>query len=181
MNISTLTSLDWRALRNYMSLRAFEDLNTFLEALPQNSSKTILIAAGCIWGVAAVVCLYTTVKIQEISKISMQLAEAKALQPAVPQIKDTPVDPATIVAFVDQIKEIYKGLEIKANASNIVITAKSTTQFGEFREAVGHIQNGGAGWRVNLDRLCVGKECKQYPLAASVKITKVDVVAATSQ
>ena len=59
--------------------------------------------------------------------------------------------------------------------SAVSITSKATAGYAEFREAVGHVQNGGQGWRVNVDKLCVGRECKSFPLAALLKINKVSV------
>lgn len=166
---------DYRALNKYLNPKAADDLNAFLEKLPQNSNKTVLIVAGVIWACAAALGLFTTMKIQEFSRLSGENAEAQALLPRVPVLKDMPVDAAAIKTFVDELQKTYKGLEITGNATDIVIRAKATAQFGEFREAIGHVQNGGSGWRVNIDRLCVGKECQQYPLSASLKINKVSV------
>ena len=77
--------------------------------------------------------------------------------------------------YVEKTNDVYKGLTIKAQGPSVIITAKSTGYFGQFREAIGHIQNGGSGWRVNIDRLCVGRECDRSSLAAALKINKVSV------
>jgi hypothetical protein len=99
------------------------------------------------------------------------------LQPVVPVIKEVPVKAEDVREFVDKMSQTYQGVSIKANGSSILITADNTSAFGQFREAIGHIQNGGSGWRVSIDRLCVGRECKEggQPLAASFKISKVSV------
>jgi hypothetical protein len=170
-----IQKFDWRSLNKFASSKAADDLNVFLEKLPHNSSKTMLIVAGVIWANAAAMGLFTTMKMQEFSEISAAKAEAGAVLPRVPTIKDTAVDAGEVKTFVDELQKTYKGLEIAGSSSNIMVRAKGTSQFGEFREAVGHIQNGGSGWRVNIDRLCVGKECQQFPLSASLKINKVSV------
>ena len=175
MQLEQFKNIDWRGLQKYANPKAANDLNAFLEKLPQNTNKTVLIIAGVIWAFAAVLGLFTTIKIQEFSKLSAETAEAKAMLPVVPQLKDTSLDSAAVKTFVDELQKTYKGLEISGNSSDIVIRAKATAQFGEFREAIGHVQNGGSGWRVNVDRLCVGKECQQYPLSASLKINKIRV------
>jgi hypothetical protein len=175
MDTKKLKNFDWRSLQKYASPKAADDLNAFLEKLPQNTNKSILVVAGVIWACAGLLGLFTTIKIQEFSRLSAESSEAKAVLPRVPILKDTSVDAAAVKTFVDELQKTYKGLEIAGNSSDIVIRAKSTAQFGEFREAVGHVQNGGSGWRVNVDKLCVGKECKQYPLSASLKINKVRV------
>lgn len=175
LNIDSIKSFKWGSLRKLTTPQTADELNSFLESLPKNTSKSILVITGIVWGCAAVLGLYTTVKMQEFAEISVQREEAQALLPVVPQIRDIPVSSKEVKTFVDELQKIYKGLEIKGSSSNIIVNAKSTAQFGQFREAIGHIQNGGFGWRVNVEKLCVGKECRQFPLSATLKINKVSV------
>lgn len=175
MKLDKITKFDWRSLQKYTSPQAINDFNSFLEKMPQNTNKTLLIIAASVWAFAAVVGLYATVKMQEFSEVSLAREEAQALVPNVPVIKDKAVEAKMVAEFVDEMRKIYKGLEIQGNSANITIRAKSTAQYGEFREAIGHVQNGGSGWRVNVERLCVGKECLQYPLAAALKINQISV------
>ncbi len=175
MQLKELKDFDWRSLSKFFSPKAMDSMNDFLEKLPQNTSKSLLIIISVIWGSAAALGLYTTVKMQEFSEILMERDEAKALLPAVPKIQDKPVTAREVQSFVDELQKIYKGLEIKGNSSSIIIRAKSTSLFGQFRESIGHVQNGGLGWRVDVEKLCVGRECKQYPLSASLKINTVSV------
>ncbi|MCB1531842.1 MAG: hypothetical protein KDJ35_03130 [Alphaproteobacteria bacterium] len=170
-----MKSFDWSSLKKYASPKAADDLNDFLEKIPQNTNQTMLIIAGVVWGLAGATGLYTTVQLQQLTELRAELSEAKALQPAVPKIVDKPVDPGQVSAFIDQMKGIYSGLDVKASGGSVTITAESTGYYGQFREAISHVQNGGSGWRVNLDRLCVGRECERSPLAASLKINKVSV------
>ncbi len=173
--MKSVSKIDWRALNKYTSPKAMDDLNAFLEKMPQNTNQSLLIAAAIIWSFAAALGLYTTVKMQEFAEFSSESEEAQALLPPVPKIQNKPVNANEIKTFVEQLEEIYKGLEIKGNSANITIQAKSTSMYGQFREAIGHVQNGGQGWRVNVAKLCVGKECKQSPLSAHLKISKVTV------
>lgn len=171
-----LKSFDWRSLKKYASPQASDDLNKFLEKLPANAGKTMLIIAATAWGMAGVVGLYTTVQIQQLTELRAELEEAEALQPIVPRISDIPIPPNEVTAFVEKIKDIYQGIDIRASGSTVVLTAQSTGNFGQWREAIGHVQNGGSGWRVNIDKLCVGRECAgNMPLAAALKINKVSV------
>ena len=179
MSLDAFSSFDWRSLNKYASPQAMEDFNVFLEALPQRANKMLLITAGVIWAAAAAMGLFAAVKMQDVSERKMELDEAQALNPNVPLLRNKPVSAKEVARFVDELRETYKGLEIKGNGANIVIMAKATSRFGEFREAVGHVQNGGVGWRVNLDRFCIGLECQQYPLAAAMKINRVSVENAT--
>lgn len=170
-----IKSFDWRSLQKFTSAQAGADLNTFLENMPQNVGKKMLIVAACAWVCAGGLGLYTTVQLQKLTEIRAELEEASALKPNVPSVRDVAVSGAEVQRFIERIKDTYGGLEIKVSGTSILITSNTTASFGQFREAIGHIQNGGSGWRVNIDRLCVGRECDRYPLAASLKINKVSV------
>ena len=179
MNLETLKksllSFNWRSLQKLTSPQSANDLNRFLEKLPQNTGQTMLIIAGITWAAAGGMGLYTTVQLQKLTELRAALQDAESLLPMVPTITDIAVDKKEITAFVEKTRDTYKDLNISANNAAIVITADSTGKFGQFREAVGHVQNGGSGWRVSIDRLCVGRECEKQPLAAALKINKVSV------
>lgn len=175
LDLKSLKSFDWRSLQKYASPKAANDFNDFLDKIPQNTNQTMLIIAGVIWALAGTTGLYTTVQLQKLTELRAQLADAKSLKPIVPVVADVKVNPKEVTKFVEETKGTYGGLEIKDNGSSVVITAKSTGFFGQFREAIGHVQNGGSGWRVNVERLCVGRECGRAPLAAALKINKVSV------
>lgn len=171
-----LQSFDWRTLKKYSSSQASEDLNKFLEKMPGNVGQTMLIMAGAAWAFAGGVGLYTTVQIQKLTELRAELEQAEALQPIVPTITDVAIPAGEVKTFEESVKDIYRGIEIRAQGSTVVLTATSTSDFGQWREAIGHVQNGGSGWRVNIDKLCVGRECTGgKPLAAALKINKVSV------
>ncbi len=175
----SLKSFDWRSLKKFTSSKAADDLNIFLEKLPQNTSQTLIIIAATIWACGGALGLFTTVKLQAMTELRAQLQEAQALLPNVPTITNRAVDKAVVAEFVDKTAKIYNGLSIKPSGSSIIIDADSTTKFGEFREVMGHIQNGGETWRVNIDSLCVGRECKGRALSANLKINEIDIRPAT--
>ena len=164
-------------LKRLADPKAAGDLNHFLEKLPQHAGNTALIAAGIAWTAAAALGVFTMVKTQSLIELRGELRATEALQPMVPKISDKPVNAAITKTFAEDMNGLYQGygLKIKAQGPAIYITAKSTTSFGAFREAVGHVQNGGSGWRVNVEKLCVGRECKGDNLAALLKINKVSV------
>ena len=175
IDFKSLKSFDWRSLKKYADPKVSEDLNAFLEKLPQHAGQSMLVIAGIAWASAGALGLYATIQMQKTTELKAKLAEAEALKPIVPVIKDVAVNPKEVAEFVDKIKTIYTGLSIKENGASILVTAENTAAFGQFREAIGHIQNGGTGWRVSIDRLCVGRECERVPLAAALKINKVSV------
>jgi hypothetical protein len=175
LDLNRVKNFNWRSLKKYASPKATADLNDFLEKLPQNTGQTILIIAGIAWAAAAGMGLYTTLQLQKLTELRTAMQEAEALKPVVPVVTDVAIDSKEVTEFVDKITKVYKDLSIKVSGSTIVITAKSTGLFGQFREAIGHVQNGGSGWRVSIERLCVGRECGSDPLTASLKINKVSV------
>ena len=168
-------NFDWRSLQKYTSPQAADDLNDFLEKLPQNAGQTMLLIAGVAWGIAGTVGLFATVQLQGMSEIRIELEEAQALKPIVPQIVDRAVASKDVREVAERMQKTYQGLEMKASGPTIVISGKSLASYGQFREAIAHTQNGGEGWRVSIDRLCIGRECDKYPLGAALKINKVSV------
>ncbi len=171
-----LKSFDWRSLKKYTDPKATGDLNAFLEKLPQHSGQTVLIAAGIAWAMAGALGLYATIQAKSLTELRASLKETEALQPIVPQIKDVPIDSKEVETFIAKVGPSYKGLVFTVSGSSIVITSGQTSDFAKFREAIGHMQNGGSGWRVSLDKLCVGRECGQSDkLGISLKVNKVSV------
>lgn len=174
-DMKALKSYNWRGLKKLASPHAADDLNKFLEKMPVNVGQTMLIIAAVAWASAAGLGLFVTVQLQQLTELSAKLDDAEALKPIVPTITNEAINAAEVKAFVDSIKDVYRDITIRDNGSTIVLTSTSTANFGQWREAVGHVQNGGSGWRVNVERLCVGRECEREPLAAALTINKVSV------
>lgn len=175
MDLKQLQSFDWKSLQKYASPRAFADLNDFIESLPKKADKSMLVIAGVSWAAAGALILFTTLQLQHLTELRGKLQDVQALKPVVPMIKDVSVPEKEVKDFVDKTQNIYGDLSLTGSGASIIITGDNTASFGQFREAVGHVQNGGSGWRVNIDHLCVGRECTEKPLAASLKINKVSV------
>lgn len=171
-----LKSFDMSMLKKLMDPKLAGDINAFLEKLPDKAGHSILIAAGIAWVAAAAAGLFTTIKVQQLTELRNTVIEAQTLVPIVPKISDNPVSADQVKEFAEKAAKIYPDLQIQANGSSILVTSSNTAHYGQFREAIGYIQNGGSGWRVNLEKMCVGRECdKQYQLAISVNINKVSV------
>lgn len=162
-------------MQRLFSPQAANDLNDFLEDLPQTAGKTALIAAGIAWMAAAALGVYTMVQTQTLIELRAELQETEALTPLVPRIQDVPVAQAEVARVAKSLESIYPNLQISQRGPSIQITANSTAQFGMFREAVGHVQNGGSGWRVSVEKICVGRECERNALGALLKVNKVSV------
>lgn len=168
-------SLNLASFKRYLNPQATNDLNVFLEKLPHNVGHTALIAAAIAWCSGGAVGLYAFMQTRSLTELRAQLSETSALKPVVPVIKDIPVEPTEIKRFVESLKKTYPGLDITDRGSSINISAVNTSAFGQFREAIGHLQSGGTGWRVSVEKLCVGRECTQNKLQALLKINKVSV------
>lgn len=168
-------SFDFRALNRYLNPQASDDLNRFLEKLPQHAGNTALIAAGIAWAAAAALGLFAMMQTKQLTELRGQLEATEALKPVVPTLSMNPVAPEEIKPFGEAMKAIYTGLTINANGNVITIQSKDTSQFSQFREAIGHAVNGGANWKINVDSFCVGRECAQNPLNAVLKVTKMRI------
>lgn len=171
-----LKSFDVSMLKKLMDPKSSGDLNAFLEKLPHNAGQTVLIAAGIAWAMAGALGLYGSIQARQLTELRAELKEAEALTPIVPKISDVPIAAAEVEAFIKKAEPNYPGLKFQVTGSTIVITSSQTSSFAKFREAIGHMQNGGSGWRVSLDKMCVGRECGNTDkLAVSLKVNKVSV------
>lgn len=173
--MADLKMFNLKSLKRYVSPQAFNDLNAFIEKLPYNVGQTTLLAIGIAWVMAAGFGLFTTLKAQDLNNLRAQLQDAQALKPIVPVINEVPVETNQVDSMANHLSEIYKVLEIKSHNNAVTITASQTGYYALFREAVAQVQNGGAGWKVALDSLCVGRECKQKQLSISLKINRINV------
>lgn len=172
-----LKKIDWNSsYKKITDPKSAGDLNAFLEKLPQNAGQTVLIAAGIAWAMAGALGLYSSIQARQLTELRSELVKAEALTPIVPRISDVPIATAEVETFINKVKESYPGLTLNVTGSTITITSTQTNMFARFREAIGHMQNGGSGWRVSLEKLCVGRECSdQHKLGASLKVNKVSV------
>ena len=171
-----LKGFDVNALKKLMDPKSAGDLNAFLEKLPHNAGQTVLIAAGIAWAMAGALGLYASIQARQLTELRAELKEAEALTPVVPKISDVPINKTEVEAFVKKVEPSYPGLKLQVSGSNIIITSGQTSNFAKFREAIGHMQNGGSGWRVTLEKMCVGRECgNSDKLAVSLKVNKVSV------
>ena len=175
MNLDKLTKFDWRSLQKYTSPQASEDLNRFLEQMPQNVGQTLLVIAAIIWCAAGATGLYASIQMKAMTELRGELEAAQALQPSIPILSRKPVQEKTLASLGDYLSGGYKGLNIKTTKNEITIASKTAANFGQFREAMNHIQNGGDGWKLNIKELCVGRECKKNTLYAVLQINKVSV------
>lgn len=171
----SIKDFNWRSLQKYFSAKSMHDLNAFLEKLPVMAGQSALMAAAIAWASGAAIGLFATVQAKKMTELRAELKETQALKPAVPVIRDVPVPQADIKKFADVLSASYPNLSIKQQGASLFITAPTTASFAEFREAIGHVQNGGTGWRVSVDKLCVGRECDRDKLAVLLKINKVSV------
>ena len=74
----SLKSFDWRSLKKYTSPHAADDLNTFLEKLPQRAGQTMVAIAAVVWCAAGVLGLYTTIQLQILTEIRAEFQESEA-------------------------------------------------------------------------------------------------------
>ena len=168
-------SFDWKSLQKYLNPQAADDFSRFLDTVPGNAGKGALIAAGIAWGVAAAFGLFAMMQAKELTEIRAELQTTEALKPMVPVISVASVPKDEAKRMSDQFQQVYPNLKVNTNGDTFTIQSKKTSDFVEFREALGHVVNGGAGWRVSVNGFCVGRECKQNALDAVLKIQKLKI------
>jgi hypothetical protein len=148
-------------IKRLMSPNAYKNLDVFLEQMPLRAGYAGLIAGVACLLLACVSVMYVVVQAGKLMHLRADILKAEALKPTVPVIAKSPVADEDIAAFIKKMTEFYPQLRFTAPADgNIEIRAKTTDKYGAFREAVGHVFNGGKGWRIDIKSMCVGRECK---------------------
>lgn len=168
-------AFDIRSLNKYFSAQASHDLNAFLEKLPQNAGNSALIAGGIAWAAVAALGLFAMIQTQQVTKLRADLATAEALRPVVPQINMIPVQEDQVKSFVEKAKLLYPGLNLSSQGNTITIQSHDTSAYAQYREAVGYALNGGAGWKVAIKSMCVGRECPQNAIDVSLQVNKISI------
>ena len=171
-----LKKLDMEALQRYTSPQAIKDFDRFLDALPVNVGYNALIAAGlaCLMGASAV--WFSAQEMQKVSKLHSDLTNVQALQPPVPVLKYTPVPQKALKPLNDKIAATFKGIIVNGNNDGeLNLTAPDTDYFPQFLAAISYLQRGGKNWKVKINTLCVGRDCKAAKLAANLKIEQVSI------
>jgi hypothetical protein len=166
---------DIRSFQKYLTPQATDDFNKFLEKIPQNAGHGVLIAAGIAWGMVAALGLFTMMQAKDLTELRASLQGEEALKPVVPVITMSAVPAEDLKRMVEGLKGIYSGLTINASGGKITVQSKDTASYAEFREALGHVVNGGASWKIGVEGFCVGRECKPNSLDASLKVEKLRV------
>lgn len=139
-----------------------QDLQSFVENLPEKVGTTTLALAGAVWLVAGLAIIYGTTQSDKIAALKTELEQTNTLTPPIPIIQNVQIDKQSVQTFTKKAASEYEKTGVKISEVNGKIEIRGNTgrQYGVFREAVGHIQNGGTGWRVSVDELCVGRECQ---------------------
>ncbi len=169
------SKFDFRSLSKYVSAQAADDLNRFLEKMPQNAGKTALTAAGIAWFGVAALGLVAMLQTQKVTELRGQLEASETLKPIVPVITMTAVPGDDVKNFAEKAKALYPGLIINSNGNIITIQSKDTSSFAQFREIMGHVVSGGANWKVSVNSMCIGRECPQNAMDASLRIEKISI------
>ena len=152
--------IDAATVKRLLSPHSYKNLDTFVEQMPLRAGQGAIIAGIASWVLACLAVTYVVMQANNIMTLRADILKAEALKPTVPVINKVPAADADVAEFVKKIAELYPQINFVSAANRIEMRAGSTDKYGAFREAVGHIFNGGKGWRVDVDTMCVGRECK---------------------
>ncbi len=166
---------DLGQIKKLMSPHAYKDMDSFVREMPERAGQTILLAGGVVWLIAATGFVFSTVESEKIAKLRADVFKAEALKPVVPTIVNRPVDSEALKNFAEMANAQYPNVEIASQGEKIVLKATSSAAYWSWREAVGHVFNGGEGWRLSVDAMCVGRECKDGFLNATFAVNTLEV------
>lgn len=162
-------------VNKYLSPQSMGDLNQFIEDLPARAGYGVLIAGGAIWFGAGLAIVYATTLAKDVSDIHAELLKSEALKPVVPQMVAEPVSGRDLNQFAKKTNDLYKDVTITVDRGGLNFSSSSGRYFGAFREAINHAYNGGPRWRLSVDYLCVGRECKNGFLQGKFKVNTLKI------
>ena len=164
------------SLKKLLSPQSMGDLNDFIEKMPVRVGYPALIAGCVAWFIGGLAVVYATTVAQSVADIRAELVKSEALKPVVAQLVRKPVKDAEIDAFIEKIDPLYPNVQIQSlKNGRVKLSANSGRYFGAFREAVNHTYNGGQRWRLQLESLCVGRECEESFLSGVFKISTLKI------
>lgn len=167
--------LDSVTLKRYLSPHAYKDLDTFVEQLPMRAGHGIIIAGVAAWLAAGLAITYVTMQANHVMALRADILKAEALKPSVPVINRAPVALTEIEAFTKKLASLYPQISVSYNGNKINLRGPLTDKYGAFREAAGHAFNGGKGWRMSVDSMCVGRECEGAQLDGTFSVYRLQV------
>lgn len=173
-------SFDWKSLQKFLDPEAANDFSRFMDKMPGHAGKGALIAAGIAWATVAAFGLFTVMQAKEMTELKASLETTEAIKPLVPTITLQSVATPELTKVATAFKTLYPSLSVTANDGIISIKSKETADFAQFREAIGQVVNSGQNWKVTVDSLCVGRECKDSGLSTTLKIQKLKIDKPTS-
>ncbi len=168
---------DTATLKRFLSPHAYKNLDVFVEQMPLRAGQAAVIAGIASLVLACLSVTYVVMQANNIMALRADILKAEALKPTVPVINKAPVADAEVANFIKKIEELYPQINMIPVASRVEIRSSAIDKYGAFREAVGHMFNGGKGWRITVEEMCVGRECKNNtPIfgAFTVHMLRVD-------
>lgn len=169
-------NMDYKQYQRYFSSQAVKDFDHFLDNLPQNAGKMTLIAAGVIWLVAAISVLFAVTEVNKLSTITAEKISVEALTPKLPKLVERPVDSKVLTAYITDIKDGYPKLTITAQKSGEVnVGAPTTASYTEWRRFLDQLQYGADNWRVDIKKLCIGRECSGSKIQSTLVVSEVRI------
>jgi hypothetical protein len=175
-----MKNFDFQALNakinKYLSPQGGADMNRFIEQIPMRAGYGVLIAGGITWFIGGLAVVYATTVAQDVAAIRAELVRSEALKPVVATLQRQSVPQGEVEAFAERTNPLYRDVNISTTGgSKIIFTSSDGRYFGQFREAVNHAYNGGQRWRLSLESLCVGRECKGGFLQGVFKVNTLNI------
>ena len=167
--------LDMNTLKRWVNPRAYKDLDTFIESMPEKAGKNTLIAAGIVWAAAGMLFLLNLTEANTLANLRGQYYSESVLQPKVPKIVKKPVDSKKMIDLAEKLNDLYPNVNIQAQGNGLTIKSSSLNSYGQFREAVAHTNAINKDWSPSVRELCIGRECKAEPLKMVVVFDEVEI------
>lgn len=172
-------AFDFKSLQKYANPQAMKDFDRFLDAMPLNVGYNALIAAGIAWVLAGAAVMFASMEASKVTSLRADLMEIESLKPPIPELEYLPISASSLSGLAKKMEKLYPGISILVGGEGkVTISGSAVSYYPQFRSAIGHFQSGGKSWHVNVNSLCVGRECKGPSLQADLRVEAAHIAEA---
>lgn len=172
-------AIDMAALQRLANPQAIKDFDRFLDAMPLNVGYNALIAAGIAWVLAGIGVLFASMEASKVTALRADLMEIESLRPPIPELEYVAIGKSNLSELAKKMEKLYPGITILVDGEgSVTVSGSAVSYYPQFRAAIGHFQSGGKSWHVNVEQLCVGRECKGPSLQAELSVEAAHIAEA---
>lgn len=164
----------WQKIRSRAEARFKPELVLDWQGMQKLQSLFPMMIA--IWAVAIGLFIATSYQLYMLSAMKAGVETGQTQISNTPYIDYYSVSQQDLQDYITLIQSDYRALDIEIAEGGIIhVRSKETTAYRAFRQFLDHLQYGGALWRVDVKKLCLGRDCSPNQIEATLRVVDVRV------